>query len=271
MIRVTVSGSTRQTEDFFKRMTARAYLRGLEKYGPMGVAALAAATPVDSAKTAESWYYEIVDRPGYFAIHWLNSNIEDPGQIPIATIIQYGHATGNGGYVHGRDYINPAMRPYRRDRCRHVEGGDQVMARSIDERVVSMAFENAKFEAGVAQSMATLARFNAALAKTGTESGLHKIEADASRVTLAGPMSAVDKLRAKLGTVGSGKNLIDIEAQADKVRLATPLAAVDKLKSKLNTVNVGNNLAQIQDASDKVTLSGISSAVEHVGLQVRCA
>jgi hypothetical protein len=81
----------------------------LSKYGPIGVAALKGATPVDSALASQSWYYEIVNRPGYFAIHWYNSNIENG--FPVAVMIQYGHATRNGGYVEGRDYINPALRP----------------------------------------------------------------------------------------------------------------------------------------------------------------
>lgn len=92
-------------------MRNREHLTPLAKYGPIGVAALQAATPVESSETANSWYYEIVDKPGYFAIHWKNSNLEDPGQIPIAVLLQYGHATRNGGYVQGRDYINPALRP----------------------------------------------------------------------------------------------------------------------------------------------------------------
>lgn len=108
---VTSQGSFAKTEDFLKRMKARSYLAGLHRFGPIGVAALARATPFDTGKTAESWYYEIVDRPGYFAIHWLNSNVEEPGTIPIAAIIQYGHGTRHGGYVSGIDYINPAMRP----------------------------------------------------------------------------------------------------------------------------------------------------------------
>jgi hypothetical protein len=91
-------------------MKRREQFRALAKYGPIGVAALTAATPVESAETANSWYYEIVDKPGYFAIHWLNSNVEEPGTIPVAVLIQYGHATGNGGFVQGRDYINPALR-----------------------------------------------------------------------------------------------------------------------------------------------------------------
>ena len=92
-------------------MKRRSYLDGLEKFGQEGVNALAAATPIDSADTAKGWYYEIVSRPGYYAIHWFNSHVEEPGTIPVAVLIQYGHATGNGGYVQGRDYINPAMRP----------------------------------------------------------------------------------------------------------------------------------------------------------------
>ena len=111
MIKVTHRGSFRNAEAFLKRMQTRAYLKGLAKYGPIGVAALKAATPVDSSETAQGWYYEIIDRPGYFSIQWLNSHTVEPGHIPVAVLIQYGHATGNGGYVHAQDYINPAMRP----------------------------------------------------------------------------------------------------------------------------------------------------------------
>jgi hypothetical protein len=111
MIRISSRGSFRNTEAFLHRMQSRAYLAQLSKYGSVGVAALKRATPVESGKTAEAWYYEIVNRPGYFAIHWLNSHIEEPGTIPIAVILQYGHGTKNGGYIQGRDYINPAMHP----------------------------------------------------------------------------------------------------------------------------------------------------------------
>lgn len=92
-------------------MKSRSYLRTLAKYGPIGVAALKAATPTDRGETAAGWYYEIVDKPGYYSIHWLNSHIAQPGNIPIAVLIQYGHGTRNGGYVQGQDYINPALRP----------------------------------------------------------------------------------------------------------------------------------------------------------------
>ncbi len=111
MFRVQVSGSFQNVLAFGQRMKDRTYLHQLEKYGPIGVAALRVATPVDDGDTAAGWYYEVIDRPGYFAIHWLNSNIEEPGTIPVAILIQYGHATGNGGYIQGLDYINPALRP----------------------------------------------------------------------------------------------------------------------------------------------------------------
>lgn len=110
-VRVEVRGSFAKTETFLKKMASRSYLSQLSKYGPIGVSALMDATPIDTSKTSASWYYEVIDRPGYFAIHWLNANVEDPGRIPIAAIIQYGHATRGGGYIQGRDYINPAMRP----------------------------------------------------------------------------------------------------------------------------------------------------------------
>lgn len=81
----------------------------LERYGREGVAALASATPVDSGKTAASWRYEITCKNGSATITFHNSNIQNG--IPIAIILQYGHGTRNGGWVQGRDYINPVLQP----------------------------------------------------------------------------------------------------------------------------------------------------------------
>lgn len=81
----------------------------LNKYGQEGVAALASATPVESGLTANSWYYEIEQSSGSATITFLNSHINDG--VPIAIILQYGHGTGTGGWVQGRDYINPAIQP----------------------------------------------------------------------------------------------------------------------------------------------------------------
>lgn len=81
----------------------------LDKYGRQGVAALASATPVDSGETANSWSYEIERTNESISIQFYNSNIQNG--VPIAIIIQYGHGTGTGGWVQGRDYINTAIRP----------------------------------------------------------------------------------------------------------------------------------------------------------------
>ena len=81
----------------------------LRRYGTQGVAALEAATPKDTGVTASSWYYEIERGSGSVSIAFYNSNIQNG--IPIAIILQYGHGTGTGGWVEGRDYINPALHP----------------------------------------------------------------------------------------------------------------------------------------------------------------
>lgn len=104
-----VSGSFTKTERFLNRMKRREYLNVLDEFGRDGVQALRNATPVDSGATAEAWDYEIKRTRNYTEIVWTNSNINDG--VPIAVILQYGHGTGTGGYVQGRDYINPAIRP----------------------------------------------------------------------------------------------------------------------------------------------------------------
>lgn len=109
MISVTVSGSFQHVEDFLHRMLRQEQLAGLAKYGPIGVSALAAATPIDDSDTAAAWEYTIVQKKGYYSIRWHNTNVQSG--TPIAVLIQYGHGTRNGGHVPGRDYINPAIRP----------------------------------------------------------------------------------------------------------------------------------------------------------------
>lgn len=107
--------SFRQKGDFSKfthyleRAKEAARLSILDKYGREGVAALASATPVDSGETANSWFYEIKHTNGSATISFCNSHINKG--VPIAIILQYGHGTGTGGWVEGRDYINPAIQP----------------------------------------------------------------------------------------------------------------------------------------------------------------
>ncbi len=99
------SGATK----FLEGLTKPSIEHVLDKYGQAGVAALASATPVNTGVTASSWYYEIRNQNGTYSIDFCNSNINDG--VPIAVILQYGHGTGNGGWVEGIDYINPALKP----------------------------------------------------------------------------------------------------------------------------------------------------------------
>lgn len=107
MIKLSSTGNFIKTEKFLKR--SNNIKLELDVYGRKGVAALAAATPVNSGETANSWYYEITKQNGKYTIAFKNSNINNG--VPIAIILQYGHGTNNGGWVEGRDYINPAIQP----------------------------------------------------------------------------------------------------------------------------------------------------------------
>lgn len=109
MISFESSGSFQNTERFLKRMKQGEIFRELDRYGQMGADALASATPLDSGETASSWGYEIQRSGKSFTISWINTNTN--GSVNVAIILQYGHGTGTGGYVPGRDYINPAIRP----------------------------------------------------------------------------------------------------------------------------------------------------------------
>jgi hypothetical protein len=109
MITITQKGSFNNTERYLSRLKAEEAFKILDKYGNLGMVALSNATPRESGETAASWYYTIESRRGYHSIRWHNRHIEDG--VPIAIILQYGHGTGTGGYVEGRDYIMPAIRP----------------------------------------------------------------------------------------------------------------------------------------------------------------
>ena len=102
-------GNFKNTEKFLTRNQRLEYIKILDKYGREGVAALVAATPVDSGETAGSWDYKIRTIGNSFNIMWTNSNVVDGA--PIAILLQYGHGTQNGGLIQGRDYINPAIQP----------------------------------------------------------------------------------------------------------------------------------------------------------------
>lgn len=102
-------GNYNRTERWLNRLLSREYLNVLDRYGRRGVDALASATPIDTGDTASKWDYEIHHSKSTTTITWTNSNINKG--VPIAIILQYGHGTGTGGYVSGRDYINPALRP----------------------------------------------------------------------------------------------------------------------------------------------------------------
>ena len=109
MISVRQKGDFSKVTRFLERSKEAAKVSDLDRFGREGVAALASATPVDSGLTASSWYYEIERSNGSVSISFCNSNIQNG--VPIAIILQYGHGTRNGGWVQGRDYINPAIQP----------------------------------------------------------------------------------------------------------------------------------------------------------------
>lgn len=109
MVKFRHKGNFAKLTIFLEKAKKSARLGDLDKYGQQGVAALSSATPVDTGLTAGSWYYEIKRQNGVISLNFCNSNIQNG--VPIAIILQYGHGTRNGGWVEGRDYINPAIQP----------------------------------------------------------------------------------------------------------------------------------------------------------------
>ena len=109
MIGRSSSGSFAKTTKFLETLQSGKIFHNLEHYGRVGVDALSRATPLETGKAANSWTYQVTRSKGRVSIFWVNTNVE--GGVNVAVILQYGHGTGTGGYVQGRDYINPAIRP----------------------------------------------------------------------------------------------------------------------------------------------------------------
>ena len=109
MISLTSKGDFRKTEKFMKNARTKKLMSILKQYGEEGVAALMVATPLDTGRTASSWRYEIKVENNCIRLVFHNDNIQNG--VPIAIILQYRHGTGTGGWVEGRDYINPAIQP----------------------------------------------------------------------------------------------------------------------------------------------------------------
>ena len=109
MIEFRQKGDFSKLSRYLERVKEAAKIGDLDKYGRAGVAALSSATPTDTGKTAASWTYMIKRQNGSVSIEFHNTTVNKG--VPIAIILQYGHATGTGGWVEGRDYINPAIQP----------------------------------------------------------------------------------------------------------------------------------------------------------------
>ena len=119
-IKISAKGSYAKANTFLQKLLDIGDMSIADKYGKRGVAALEEATPRDSGKTAESWSYKVVRRNSGFSIEFHNDNVVDG--VPIALVIQYGHGTNNGGYVQGRDYINPALIPIFEEMAEEIAG-----------------------------------------------------------------------------------------------------------------------------------------------------
>lgn len=109
-ISVSTSGSTNKTEAFLEKILRGDIYAKLSEFGREGVRLLSSATPVDTGETAHSWDFKVVKDDHSYSVVWTNHNTDRRG-VPIAILIQYGHGTGTGGYVQGRDFINPVMQP----------------------------------------------------------------------------------------------------------------------------------------------------------------
>jgi hypothetical protein len=109
LITITTTGSFKSTQDFLDHVHSLNIQGILESCGQMGVSALSSATPKETGLAAHSWGYKVSKSGGMYELAWTNSDTENG--FPVVVMLQMGHGTGTGGYVQGRDFINPAIKP----------------------------------------------------------------------------------------------------------------------------------------------------------------
>ena len=114
----THKGDFSKTEENFKSLMQKDYLKIIEAYGQRGVDALMAATPVDSGLAASSWGYSIEQENGQTKLIWTNSDVE--GGYNIVILIDRGHATKSGSWVPGLHFIDEAISPIIAELVREV-------------------------------------------------------------------------------------------------------------------------------------------------------
>ena len=105
MIAIRTRGNFDNTEKYLKGLASKDYRPILESYARRGLEAL-----------IDSWGYKIQNDSEGISIQWYNTHTIDGYAFgnkgtPVIILLQYGHATGTGGYVEGYDIINPAIRP----------------------------------------------------------------------------------------------------------------------------------------------------------------
>ena len=267
MIRFRHKGDFSRTTRFLERAKEAVRIGDLDKYGREGVAALASATPIDSGQTANSWYYKIENRNGTAKITFYNSNVQNG--VPIAIILQYGHGTRNGGWVQGRDYINPAIQPIF-DKIAEQAWKGVTMSTTIDERVVEMRFDNKQFESNVQTSLSTLDRLKKSLNLSGAAKGFDEIDSASKKVNMNGLANAVESVRLKFSALevmavtaianitnsalNAGKRIVSA-LTIDPIKTGfqeyeTQIGAVQTILA--NTQHEGTNLQQVNRALDEL-------------------
>jgi hypothetical protein len=123
-LEITSSGTFDKTDKLLAYLGKGQMYKNLDSFARRGVAALESATPQDSGVSANSWDYILEQGPGYVSIWWINTHL-DPQGTPVVVLLQYGHGTGTGGYVQGRDFINPAIAPIMNEIADQVWKGVQ--------------------------------------------------------------------------------------------------------------------------------------------------
>lgn len=121
MVKLVTKGEWKKTSNWLQKvMMPNRYRNILRTYGEKGVNSLRDNTPILSGVTAESWYYDVEEeKKGQWTITWANSNMAEEW-FNVALYIQLGHATVDGRWIDGIDYINPALAPVFNDAANRV-------------------------------------------------------------------------------------------------------------------------------------------------------
>lgn len=110
MVQIKNKGDFLKLDTYFKKSLKITKFRKVEEIVQECIEKLRAVTPEDTGLTSRSWTCVIERYKKSVKVEISNTNIQNG--INVALLLEYGHATRNGAWIEGKNYIAPVVLEY---------------------------------------------------------------------------------------------------------------------------------------------------------------